>query len=418
MDETCVVDEKVNSILDARTHLERDHRSGQASINQRQIFKYVTADPRLQCSMTSNKKLGFLSTTGNTTVNNINNQTTNLGNSSSLSMSQTANQQSRPQQNQHPLLNISQSQSVKNFSGLKQPQMRKLLESKQQQSHSRRKSPLFQILAQSQSSRKLLHLHKPSVYFEGDDDENSILLHKALINHTSDARSPAIREPLEANDQGISKENIILSQLKQSVDSKQRSEEEVRNSVKQCLREALSSSCSCMQRNKVHHLASITSADEEGGGSHRQTMHEFQMPLPQVKAENHPYIPDRLKTTECDELDTIIQQSTNLKSFEQQYLSLGEKRTKGMWPIENDQQNDQSLEPALALEAVQTTTESIEQRMDAMCKMYLAEKEKHHATKQVLDKAIDLASQLLIEIQTIENKSRSPTNFYKARPST
>ena len=73
MDETCVVDEKVNSSLDARTHLERDHRSGQASINQRQIFKYVTADPRLQCSMTSNKKLGFLSTTGNTTVNNINN---------------------------------------------------------------------------------------------------------------------------------------------------------------------------------------------------------------------------------------------------------------------------------------------------------------------------------------------------------
>ena len=33
-----------------------------------------------------------------------------------------------------------------------------------------------------------------------------------------------------------------------------------------------------------------------------------------------------------------------------------------------------------------------------MYKLYLSEKEKHQATKQVLDKAIDLASQLLVEI--------------------
>lgn len=37
-------------------------------------------------------------------------------------------------------------------------------------------------------------------------------------------------------------------------------------------------------------------------------------------------------------------------------------------------------------------------RVDVMYKLYMVEKEKHQATKQVLDKAIDLASHLLKEI--------------------
>jgi hypothetical protein len=44
-------------------------------------------------------------------------------------------------------------------------------------------------------------------------------------------------------------------------------------------------------------------------------------------------------------------------------------------------------------------------RIDAMYRMYLTEKEKHHETKVVLDKAIGLASQLLTEIHKLERSS-------------
>jgi hypothetical protein len=37
--------------------------------------------------------------------------------------------------------------------------------------------------------------------------------------------------------------------------------------------------------------------------------------------------------------------------------------------------------------------------------MYVAEKEKHQATKLVLDRAIDLASELLVEIQRLERNA-------------
>jgi hypothetical protein len=40
--------------------------------------------------------------------------------------------------------------------------------------------------------------------------------------------------------------------------------------------------------------------------------------------------------------------------------------------------------------------------MDAMYRMYVSEKNKHQETRQVLNKAIDLASQLLGEIQKLE----------------
>ena len=51
--------------------------------------------------------------------------------------------------------------------------------------------------------------------------------------------------------------------------------------------------------------------------------------------------------------------------------------------------------PIVPIGTVQTTQES---KMDAVYRMYLEEKDKHEATKQVLGKAIDLASQLLSEI--------------------
>jgi hypothetical protein len=45
--------------------------------------------------------------------------------------------------------------------------------------------------------------------------------------------------------------------------------------------------------------------------------------------------------------------------------------------------------------------------MDAMYRMYVSEKNKHQETRQVLNKAIDLASQLLGEIQKLEAVNHS-----------
>ena len=48
---------------------------------------------------------------------------------------------------------------------------------------------------------------------------------------------------------------------------------------------------------------------------------------------------------------------------------------------------------------------SMNKKIDAMYRMYMTEKEKHQETKVVLDKAIDLASQLLEEIHKLEKSS-------------
>ena len=48
---------------------------------------------------------------------------------------------------------------------------------------------------------------------------------------------------------------------------------------------------------------------------------------------------------------------------------------------------------------------NMNRRIDALFKMYKDEKESHKATKQALDKAIDLAVQLLSEIKKLESRT-------------
>ncbi len=103
-----------------------------------------------------------------------------------------------------------------------------------------------------------------------------------------------------------------------------------------------------------------------------------------------------LRTTEGDHLlsdDSMIsaplaaqRPHIDIKSFDQLYMR------KNLWPeTTTPTSENHTLQSSLS-------AASMNKRIDAMYKMYVSEKEKHQATKQVLDKAIDLASQLMSEI--------------------
>ncbi|TNV83045.1 hypothetical protein FGO68_gene10348 [Halteria grandinella] len=127
------------------------------------------------------------------------------------------------------------------------------------------------------------------------------------------------------------------------------------------------------------------------------------------------------QTTDADEQPSLDSQThaslampssrpqINIKCFQNEFM-----RGKGMWPEQKTHSAIQTAQSQGYTQQSQASAQSMGKRADAMYKLYMVEKEKHLATKQVLDKAIDLASHLLQEIQKIERNS-SPSQVFRQR---
>jgi len=97
--------------------------------------------------------------------------------------------------------------------------------------------------------------------------------------------------------------------------------------------------------------------------------------------------------------------SIQVKSFQKEVILQGGRRS--IWPDSDKDRVKISLPGGLqtvsSCGSVQVS--HLNRRIDALYKMYKDEKEGHRATKQALDKAIDLAVQLLSEIKKLESRT-------------